>query len=42
LQAWGVFLKWAKVWEWERFRQNGWPVELPAYDESKETWEGNA
>jgi glycosyltransferase involved in cell wall biosynthesis len=39
LQAWGVFLKWSKVWEWERFRQNGWPVELPAYDESKETWE---
>ena len=42
LQAWGVFLKWAKVWEWERFRQNGLPVELPAYDEARETWEGNA
>jgi glycosyltransferase involved in cell wall biosynthesis len=42
LQAWGVFLKWAKVWEWERFRANGWPVALPAYDESKETWEGSA
>jgi glycosyltransferase involved in cell wall biosynthesis len=40
LQAYGVFLKWARVWEWERFRQNGWPVELPAYDESRETWEG--
>jgi glycosyltransferase involved in cell wall biosynthesis len=40
LQAWGVFLKWAKVWEWDRFRHNGWPVELPAYDEAKETWEG--
>jgi|SRR5450432_579082 len=42
LQAWGVFLKWAKVWEWERFRQNGWQVELPAYDEAPETWEGSA
>jgi glycosyltransferase involved in cell wall biosynthesis len=40
LQAYGVFLKWARVWEWERFRQNGWPVVLPAYDESPETWEG--
>ena len=40
LQAYGVFLKWARVWEWERCRQNGWPVELPAYDESRETWEG--
>jgi glycosyltransferase involved in cell wall biosynthesis len=41
LQAWGVFLKWARVWEWNRFRKNGWPVELPAYDESSETWEGS-
>ena len=24
LQAYGVFLKWAKVWEWRRFDQNGW------------------
>ena len=40
LQAWGVFLKWAKVWEWGRFRKNGWPVELPAYDEARETWDG--
>ncbi len=40
LQAYGVFLKWAKVWEWQRFRANGWPVELPAYDESEETWKG--
>ena len=40
LQAWGVFLKWAKVWEWDRFRRNGWPVDLPAYDEARETWEG--
>ena len=42
LQSWGVFLKWAQVWEWRRFARNGWPVELPAYDESRETWEGRA
>ena len=41
LQAWSVFLKWAKVWEWGRFRDNGWAFELHAYDESPETWEGN-
>ena len=40
LQAYGVFLKWARVWEWERFREKGWPVELPAFDEASETWEG--
>ena len=42
LQAYGVFLKWAKLWEWRRFDQNGWRFELPAYDESDETWEGAA
>jgi len=40
LQAYGVFLKWARVWEWERARAKGEPVELPAFDESPETWEG--
>ena len=40
LQAYGVFLKWARVWEWERSRAKGAPVELPAFDESPETWEG--
>lgn len=40
LQAYGVFLKWAKVWEWQRFKKNGWAIELPSYDESSETWEG--
>ena len=39
LQAWSVFLKWARVWEWDRFRRNGWPIELPAFDDSPETWE---
>jgi glycosyltransferase involved in cell wall biosynthesis len=38
LQAYGVFLKWAKVWEWQRYEKNGWAFELPAYDESPETW----
>jgi glycosyltransferase involved in cell wall biosynthesis len=42
LQAYGVFLKWAKVWEWRRFEKNGWAFELPKYDESEETWEGAA
>lgn len=41
LQAYGVFLKWARVWEWEQFRERGLPVELPAFDESRETWEGS-
>ncbi|MEP6993309.1 MAG: glycosyltransferase family 2 protein [Acidobacteriota bacterium] len=41
LQSYGVFLKWARVWEWGRFAEKGWPVELPAFDESKETWEGS-
>ncbi len=42
LQAYGVFLKWARVWEWERFAEKGWPVELPSFDESPETWEGTS
>lgn len=42
LQAYGVFLKWAKLWEWRRFEKNGWPFELPAYDDSEETWRGAA
>jgi glycosyltransferase involved in cell wall biosynthesis len=40
LQAYGVFLKWARVWEWERFAEKGWPVDLPSFDESPETWQG--
>jgi glycosyltransferase involved in cell wall biosynthesis len=38
LQAYGVFLKWARVWEFERFEENGWQIPLPAFDESVETW----
>jgi glycosyltransferase involved in cell wall biosynthesis len=40
LQAYGVFLKWARVWEYQRFEKNGWPLDLPGFDESKETWQG--
>ncbi|MGH9364916.1 MAG: glycosyltransferase family 2 protein [Thermoanaerobaculia bacterium] len=39
LQAYGVFLKWARVWEYQRFDANGWPLDLPAFDETRETWE---
>ncbi len=42
LQAWSVFLKWARVWEWNRCRRNGWPVDLPAYDDSPQIREGQA
>jgi glycosyltransferase involved in cell wall biosynthesis len=38
LQAYGVFLKWAKLWEWRRYEANGWPIRLPKYDENEETW----
>ncbi|MEP6801294.1 MAG: glycosyltransferase family 2 protein [Acidobacteriota bacterium] len=30
LQAYGTFLKWARLWEWRRFDRLGWAVELPA------------
>jgi len=36
LQAWGVFLKWSKVWEWGEDRRAGREPALPKYDE---TWE---
>jgi hypothetical protein len=39
-QAYGVFLKWARVWEWEMLEKEGRPVNLPAFDEKRETWEG--
>ncbi|MGH9316108.1 MAG: glycosyltransferase family 2 protein [Thermoanaerobaculia bacterium] len=29
LQAYGSFLKWAQLWEWERFERKGIPFELP-------------
>jgi glycosyltransferase involved in cell wall biosynthesis len=37
LQAWGVFLKWARVWEWQAERRAGREPDLPKYDESWET-----
>lgn len=39
LQSYGVFLKWAKLWEWRRMEKRGAPVPLPAYDDSAETWD---
>jgi glycosyltransferase involved in cell wall biosynthesis len=39
LQAYGVFLKWSQVWEWQQRRRDGLPTELPAFDESPETWQ---
>jgi glycosyltransferase involved in cell wall biosynthesis len=38
LQSYGVFLKWAKLWEWRRMEKRGEKVPLPAYDDSMETW----
>ena len=35
LQAYGVFLKWARLWEWRRFEKLGWPVPLPASGEER-------
>ncbi len=29
LQAYGTFLKWARLWEWRRFEKLGWAVDLP-------------
>ena len=37
LQAWGVFLKWAQVWEWQEDRRAGRQPDVPKYDESWET-----
>lgn len=39
LQAYSVFLKWARVWELERLEKAGRPLELPAFDDSQETRE---
>lgn len=39
LQAYSVFLKWARVWEFERLRRLGLPIPLPEFDETKETWQ---
>ncbi len=30
LQAYGTFLKWARLWEWRRFEKLGWAVVLPS------------
>ncbi len=35
LQAYGVFLKWARLWEWRRWERLGWPVLLPMEEETQ-------
>lgn len=39
LQATGVFLKYARLWEYGVRTRLGQEVELPAFDENSETWE---
>jgi len=39
LQSYGVFLKWAKLWEWRRMEGRGETVPLPPFDDAAETWE---
>ena len=39
LQATGVFMKYARLWEYGVRTRLGQEVELPAFDESVETWE---
>jgi hypothetical protein len=39
LQAFGVFLKYARLWEYRIRAARGEPIHLPAFDESTATWE---
>lgn len=39
LQSFGVFLKYARLWEYNLRSRRGETIELPAFDESPETWE---
>lgn len=39
LQAFGVFLKYAKVWEYRLRRELGEEFDLPAFDEDASTWQ---
>lgn len=38
LQSFGVFLKYARLWEFQLRTARGEEVELPAFDEDEETW----
>jgi glycosyltransferase involved in cell wall biosynthesis len=38
LQAFGVFLKYARLWEYRIRAARGEPIHLPAFDESSATW----
>ena len=39
LQAFGVFLKYARLWEYRIRARRGEKIQLPAFDESRSTWE---
>ncbi|HSS44526.1 MAG TPA: glycosyltransferase family 2 protein [Thermoanaerobaculia bacterium] len=39
IQAYSVFLKWARVWELERLEKAGRPLGLPTFDDTQETRE---
>jgi len=39
LQAFGVFLKYARLWEYRIRASRGEEIELPAFDESTSTWQ---
>ncbi len=38
LQSFGVFLKYARLWEYRIREARGEKVTLPAFDESESTW----
>lgn len=40
LQAYGTYLKWSILWSWRVNEKRGIQPDLPAVDDSEETWEG--
>lgn len=38
LQAYGTYLKWSTLWAWRVNERRGIEPDLPAFDESEETW----
>ncbi|HEX9734093.1 MAG TPA: glycosyltransferase family 2 protein [Thermoanaerobaculia bacterium] len=40
LQAYGTYLKWSLLWSWRVNEKRGIAPNLPAFDESEETWQG--
>ena len=39
LQAFGVFLKYARLWEYRIRERRGEKIELPAFDDDAKTWQ---